>query len=224
MKKKRLFAGLLASVMMVTLALPTSAASAKSISIQGKSTVTVGGVIELDSKISPRGAKVSDRKILWSSSKSSVAKVLKSRDDDTKVKGVKAGTATITVKIEGTSIKSSKKITVKKAASTASTTKAEKRLTKLKKKAKTIKTNIGKVTLASTVEQRRIQYKTYENKLDAIDRKLDRMDDNWESKMHAGKISRSSYRALERKIEAVEDYLETVEDYLNQKFNYEFDD
>lgn len=202
-----------------------AAPRARKIYIEGKRTVTVGSTIELDSEIRPDEAEVRDRDIIWTSSKPSVAKVLKKRDDETKIKGMKAGTATITVRIKGTSIKKKCKITVKKASkkTTASLNAAIKKIAQYKTDAKALKTQIGSIQLAETYEQRRIQYHTYENRIDAIDKKLDRIEEKWEDKYDDGKITYSQYRKVERKVEAVEDYLETVEDYLEQKFNYEFD-
>lgn len=221
--KKKLIAGLLVFTLMVSAAMPVmAAAKAKKIAIKGKKTVTVGSTIELDSVITPKRARIRDSSIIWSSSKPSVAKVLEKRDDDTKIKGVKAGTATITVRIKGTSIKSKYKITVKKASKT-STDAAVKKINAYKADAKALKTEISNLQLAAAFDQRRVQYRTYESKIDAIDRKLDRLDDTWEDKYEDGKITYSQYRSLERKIEAVEEYLEDLEDYLERKFKYEFD-
>ena len=224
--KKKLMAGLLVFTMIVSSAMPVMAATrAKRIYIEGKKTVTVGGIIELDSEIGPRGAKVSDRNIIWTSSKPSVAKVLEKRDDDTKIKGMKAGTATITVRIKGTSIKKKCKITVKKASkkATADVNAAIKKINQYKADAKALKTQIANIQLASTYQQRRVQYHTYENKIDAIDEKIGRIEDKWEDKYDYGKVTYSQYRKVEKKAEAAEDYLETVEDYLEYKFNDEFD-
>lgn len=224
MMKKKLIAGLLAFAVMASTSLPALAASrATGISIKGKKTVTVGSTIELDSVITPKNAKVKDSNIIWSSSKPSVAKVLEKRDDDTKIKGMKAGTATITVKVKGTSLKKKFKITVKKASNTTSTSAAEKKIETYKEEAKALKAQIGSIQLAETMEQRRTQYHTYEAKIEAIERKLDKLEDTWEDKYESGKITRSQYRSLEKKIDAAEDYLDEVEDYLDLKFNYEFD-
>lgn len=224
--KKKLIVGLLAFTMMASAAMPTmAAAKAEKISIKGKKTVTVGKTIELDSVVTPKEAEVKDSNIIWSSSKPSVAKILEKRDDDTKIKGMKAGTATITVRIKGTSIKKNYKITVKKASknSKTSTDAAIKKINTYKTEAKNLKTEISNIQPAETIDQRREQYRAYEAKIDAIDRKLDKLDDKWEDKYKAGKITRSMYRSLERKIDAVEDYLDELEDYLDQKFIYEFD-
>lgn len=226
MMKKKLIAGLLVFTMMASAAMPAmAAAKAKKIAIKGKKTVTVGKTIELDSVITPKTAEIKDRNIIWSSSKPSVAKVLEKRDDDTKIKGMKAGKATITVRIKGTSIKKKYKITVKKAPkkSKTSTDSAVKKINAYKIEAQNLRTEISNIQLAETMDQRRVQYRTYEAKIDAIERKLDKLDDTWEDKYDAGKITRSQYKSLERKIEAVEDYLEELEDYLDQKFNYVFD-
>lgn len=225
--KKKLMAGLLVFTMIISSAMPVMAAvKAKSIGIKGKKTVTVGGTIELDSVIRPGNAKVSDRSIIWISSKPSVAKVLEKKDDDTKIRGMKAGTATITVRIKGTSIKKKWKITVKKASQSAASSvdDAIKKINQYMEDAKALRNEIGRIQPAETVQERRIQYHTYENKIEAIERKLDSLEDKWEDKYDDGKISYSQYKKIEKKIEAVEDYLEDkVEDYLDEIFNYEFD-
>lgn len=225
--KKKLMAGLLVFTMIISSAMPVMAAvKAKSIGIKGKKTVTVGGTIELDSVIRPGNAKVSDRNIIWTSSKPSVAKVLEKKDDDTKIRGMKAGTATITVRIKGTSIKKKCKITVKKASQSAASSvdDAIKKINQYMEDAKALRNEIGRIQPAETVQERRVQYHTYENKIEAIERKLDSLEDKWEDKYDDGKISYSQYKKIEKKIEAVEDYLEDkVEDYLDEIFNYEFD-
>ena len=226
MMKRKLFTGITTLAIFTTMILPASAAtSADKIAIEGKKTVTVGKTIELDSEIYPDKVEVKDSDIIWTSSKPSVAKILRKYDDDTQLKGVKAGTTTITVRIKGPDIKATQKVTVKKATSTTSSTSTDKtKLTKYKKKAKNIKTEIKKVTLASTFEGRRTQYNDFEKRLDSIGNKLDSMEDKWEDKYDSGEISRTTYRSMEKEIEKVEDYLETVENYLEKKFNYEFDD
>lgn len=226
MMKRKLFTGIAALTVFVTMILPASAATkADRIAIEGKKSVTVGKTIELDSEIYPDEVEVRDSDIIWTSSKPSVAKILRKNDDDTKLRGVKAGTTTITVRIKGTDIKATKKVTVKKATGSSSSQSTDKtKLTKYKKKAKNIKTEIKKVTLASTFEGRRTQYNNFENRLDAIGNKLDTMEDKWEDKYDRGEIGRTTYRSMEKEIEKVEDYLEKVEDYLEKKFNYEFDD
>lgn len=225
--KKKLMAGLLVFTMIISSAMPVMAAvKAKSIGIKGKKTVTVGGTIELDCVIRPGNAMVSDRSIIWTSSKPSVAKVLEKKDDDTKIRGMKAGTATITVRIKGTSIKKKWKITVKKASQSAASSvdDAIKKINQYMEDAKALRSEIGKIQPAETVQERRVQYHTYENKIEAIERKLDSLEDKWEDKYDDGKISYSQYKKIEKKIEAVEDYLEDkVEDYLDEIFNYEFD-
>lgn len=180
--KKRLMAGLLAGIMTISLAMPaTAAVKAEKITIKGKNTVTVGKTIELDSVITPKKAKVKDRNIIWRSSDSSIAKVLETKDDDTKIKGIKAGTATITVKIKGTSIKNTLKVTVKKASTTTTNLSSDtKKVAAYKADAKALKEKIKKLTLASSASARKTQYCTYEQKIDAIDKKLDKIDDKWE--------------------------------------------
>lgn len=225
--KKRLTAAILTLVMSLSLALPAAAATKPtSISITGKKTVYVGKKIELDSKISPKKAKVKDSKIVWTSSKPSVAKVLDKKDDDTEIKGMKAGTATITVKIKGTNIKATHKVTVKKAKTTSSTSTAsdEKKIKTYKEEAVALKKEISNTKLAATKAERKTQYRKLENKIDKIENKLDKIEEKWEDKWEDGKVSRSTYRSMEKKVEAVEEYLDTLEDYLEEKFNYEFDD
>ena len=87
--KKRLMAGLLVFTMIISSAMPVMAAPrARKIYIEGKRTVTVGSTIKLDSEIRPDEAEVRDRNIIWTSSKPSVAKVLKKRDDDNPTIGI----------------------------------------------------------------------------------------------------------------------------------------
>lgn len=227
MRKRRLTAAILTLGLMAAIALPTSAATkAESVKITGKKTVYVGRTIELDTRISPKKAKVRDSKIIWTSSKPSVAKVLEKRDDDTKIKGMKAGTATITVKIKGTKLKATHKVTVKKAkkSTSTSTTADEKKIASYKDSAIALKKEINDTTLAATYSERRTQYYQFERKIEKLEDKLERVEDKWEDRYHDGKASKKTYRAMERKVEAVEDYLDTVEDVLDEKFNYEFDD
>lgn len=221
--KKKLMASLLVFALMITTAMPVMAApKAQKIAIKGKKTVAVGSTIELDSVITPKKAKVKDYNIIWKSSKPSVARVLDKRDDDTKIEGRKAGTATITVSVKGTSLKAKYKITVKKANNKAEISKAKKTIDSYKKDAKKLKTEIKNLKLGKTYKERRTQYRKYENKIDKIDDKLDRLEDKWEDKYDAGKISYSQYESLEEKIEGVEEYLEALEEYLEEKFDYEF--
>ena len=224
--RKKLLAGLATFLLAVVLVVPVTAAVKPSgISIKGKKTVTVGKTIELDSVITPKKAKVKDRNIIWSSSKPSVAKVLENKDDDTEIKGMKAGTATITVKIKGTKLKGTYKVTVKKAQKSSSGASADKKkIAAYKADAKALKKKISKVKLASTRKERKKQYRKYEKQIDAIEKKLDKIEDKWEDKWEDGKISRSAYRSMERSVELAEDYLDTVEEYLEEKCDYEFDD
>lgn len=226
MRKTKLLATILAMTMAFSLSLPTAAATkAKNITITGKKTVYVGKKIELDTTISPKKAKIKDSKIIWSSSNPSVAKVLENKDDDTKIKGLKAGTAVITVKIKGTKISDTHKVTVKKAkTSTTGTSSDEKKLETYKKSAQNLAKEIKETKLASTAKERRTQYKNFEKKLDKIENQLDKIEDKWEEQWENGKISRKTYRAMEKKVEAVEEYLDTVEDLLEEKFEYEFED
>lgn len=221
--RKKLIAGLLVFTMIATVTMPVmAAAKAKKIAIKGKKTVAVGSTIELDSVITPKKAKIKDRNIIWTSSKPSVAKVLEKRDDDTKIKGMKAGTATITVRIKGTSIKKKWKITVKKAAKT-STAAAVTKINTYKAEAKNLKSQINKTNPAETSQKKKSQYRNLKKKIESIEKKLDGLENTWEDRYEAGKITRSQYRSLEKKIEAVEDYLDDLEDYLDEIFGYEVD-
>lgn len=111
---KKLFPLLLTFIMLLSLSVTASAAAAKKISITGTlKTMVVGQKNELDTKITPKSAKVRDKNIVWTSSNPKVIRILENYDDETEIKALKAGTATITVSIGGTNLKASKKITVK---------------------------------------------------------------------------------------------------------------
>ena len=219
MIKKRIVAGIFTTVFALTLAVPSVAAvKAKSISITGKKTVTVGKTIELDSKINPKNAGVADKNIIWTSNDPSVAKVMEKYDDDTKIKGVKAGTAVITVQIKGTDIKNTINVTVQKAkSSTATVSGDEKKLAAYLTRAKNLKKKIKKLEPAATKKGKLEQYSTYEKKIDAIERKIEKIEDRWENKWEKGKIKRSTWRSIEKKADKVEAYLDTVEEYLEAK-------
>lgn len=226
MRKRKYLSVLLAMVLALTMMLPVTAAPrVKRITITGKKTVYVGDIIELDSHVLPGYIEISDYNIQWRSSNTKVAKVLRHRDEDTKIKGIKPGKAKITVKIRGTKIKATYKITVKKAKkSKSAVTKAKKTIKKYKNNAKSVRADIKKTKLSATATGRRSQYYAFERKINNIENKLSRMDDKWEMKYEMGNTSYKSYRTIEREVEKVEYYLETVEDYLNQKFSYEFGD
>lgn len=226
MKKRRLLAITLTLALTLSILVPVSAVTGVTgIAVTGKKTVYVGKTIELDSVISPGYIDIEDRNIVWSSNKPKVVKVLEKRDDEIKVKGVKAGKATITVRVEGTNIKATYKVTVKKAKKKKTgAAAAKKTINNQKKKAKAIKADIKSVKLASTYSGRVQQYRAFESRIDAIDNKLDRLDDTWEDKYDYGKVTYKTYKSVDRKIESVDNYLETVDEYLDAKFNYEFDD
>lgn len=226
MKKRRFGAVVLTLAFALSMTFPvTAGAAVKSITITGKNVVYVGNKIELDTKILPAGEKVRDNRIVWTSSNPSVAKVLETRDDDTTIKGIKAGKVTITVKIEGTEIKDTYKITVKaKKKSTVDTSADKSKISDYRKKAKKIKSDISKTILADTTAGRKKQYRAFEKRIEAIEDKLEILEEKWENRYENGKVTRAVYRSMEQKIESVEDYLETVEDALERKFNYEFDD
>ncbi|MCD8019892.1 MAG: hypothetical protein LUF92_10030, partial [Clostridiales bacterium] len=156
--------------------------------------------------------------IVWTSSISSVAKVLVSTGDDTRIKGMKAGTATITVSIKGTSIKATQKVTVKKAQTYAKAAKkAIKKLKKYKAQLKSLRTTIVNTKLASTTSACRTQYRKLEAKLEAIENKIDVIEDTWEHR------SGTKAQKVNKKLRKVEKYADTVENALEARFNYEFD-
>ena len=101
---------------------------------------------------------------------------------------------------------------------------AKSTLTTYKKQLKSIKADIKNEKLGSSYSRRRQQYYDFEDRLEAVDRKIDRLDDMWESDYRAGRVTRNAYHNVEYKIESVENYMDTVENYLERKFNYEFDD
>ncbi|MDO4556756.1 MAG: hypothetical protein Q4B70_16710, partial [Lachnospiraceae bacterium] len=186
MMKRKLATVLFTLGMAFSMVLPAAADSddvrPTSIKISGKSTVSVGSKLELDSVLGPKGADTDDDRIVWSSSKPSVAKVLEKRDDDTKIKGVKAGTATITVKIKGTKIKASKKITVKKKASTSSSTSSDtKKIAEYKKTAQNLKKTIQRTKAKSSAAERKSQYNKFENQIESLDNKLEKLEQKWKS-------------------------------------------
>lgn len=117
MKLKRIFALLIAAVMMISLAAVnvSAAKTTKGVTLNKTSVgVTVGKYITLK----PTVTGYKKYTLVWSTSDKSVATVAAGG----KVTGKKAGTATITVKIRGTSYKASCKVTVKKASSASITT------------------------------------------------------------------------------------------------------
>ena len=151
--RKKLIAGLLVFTMIATVTMPVmAAAKAKKIAIKGKKTVAVGSTIELDSVITPKKAKIKDRNIIWTSSKPSVAKVLEKRDDDTKIKGMKAGTATITVRIKVHLLKEMEDYCKKRETSTAA---AVTKINTYKAEAKNLKSQINKLILQKQVRRKK---------------------------------------------------------------------
>lgn len=216
MTKKKIFAGMMAVAMAaVTMAsvLPVKAAAKpESIQIEGAKTVQTGKTIELDSEIFPDDDLVNDWNIVWKSNKPSVAKVMFKRGDSTKIKGKKAGTVKITVKIKGTNLKAVHKIQVKDAATDQSVSADQKKLEKYKKEIKKIKKEIKNVSVSPDAAQRSKQYLALKKKLQAVDAKLDVLDDKWDDRR--GKTARK----MENAIDQVEDRLDLAEDFLEHKF------
>ena len=81
----------------------------------------------------------------------------------------------------------------------------------------------SKTFATETSQKKKSQYRNLKKKIETIEKKLDGLENTWEDRYEAGKITRSQYRSLEKKIEAVEDYLDDLEDYLDEKFGYEVD-
>ena len=205
-----------------------AAPKAESISIEdSKRVLRVGQKLKLDSEILPDEAEVRDRNIIWTSSNPKVLRVLEKRDDDTKIKALKAGKAKITVRIKGTKLSASRTFTVKKKTNSSASdlkSKYTKKIDAQAAKAAKYEAEISSLQLPTDFTERRVLYYTWENKLDKVSNALDVIEDDIEDDYHAGKISRAVYRSLDRKTESAEDYVDEVEDILNQVFQYEFDD
>lgn len=226
MKKitKKIISLLLATVMALSMATVAYAAPAPTkISIKGSvKTMYVGQTYELDSRIRPYDDVVRDKNIIWSSSNSKVLKVLEKRDDDTKVKALKAGKATITVKIKGTKLKATRVITVKKNKK-SSISSYEKKITTYNTQLKNILKKIRSAAVSSNYQSRMRTALDFKRQIDGVENKLEALEDTIEYKYDSGKISRSQYRSLERKIDKVDDYASDIEDELEYKFG-DFDD
>ncbi|MCC8067428.1 MAG: Ig-like domain-containing protein [Clostridiales bacterium] len=222
---KKTIVTLLSAAMMLSCVITSSAATVSPKKISIKSTVTsmtVGETLELDSKITPAKAKVKDSNIVWTSSNTSVIKVLEKNDDDTKIKAVGTGTATIKVKIKGSGISSSIKITVKNASADTSGTALYKSyketIASYKKQLKEVYSSIKETTPATTLVELRKQIKDFEYQFETIEDKLDTLEDKIERKYKAGKLTGNQYRKLDAKIENAEDYADKAEKYLEYKF------
>lgn len=228
--KKKVLAGAFtfaaAAAVMLAVNVDTEAASRR-IYIDGSRTAWAGRTIELDVDGAFDDDYIRDSRIVWKSSKPSVAKVIRKRGDDTRIKARKAGTAKITVSIQGTNLKATMKLRVKKTANASrkwNTSKGSnsdtKKLTKYRKQIKKIFKQIKSTNWAVTAGQRRNLYYSYARQLDTIDRKLDRLNDKWDDRW--GWTAERMDDAIDR----VEDYLEDVEDYLEDRFDWDddFDD
>lgn len=202
-----------------------AASKAKQITIKSAaSTIKVGQTLNLDSRIRPSSARIKDRNIVWTSSNSKVVKVLDKYDDDTKIKGIKEGTATITVKIKNTTLKASRKVSVKKTQKNTSAAAYEKKISTYNNDGKAIYKEISNTSLAALSADRINQYHNLLNKIELLENKISRLEDDIEDKYWDGKITKTQYRTLDRLLDRLEDYLDTVDDFLDRKFNYEFDD
>ncbi|MEE0418877.1 MAG: Ig-like domain-containing protein [Lachnospiraceae bacterium] len=227
--KKRLSTLLCITAVSLLIGMTAAAApKAESISIEdSKRVLRVGQKLKLDSEILPDEAEVRDRNIIWTSSNPKVLRVLEKRDDDTKIKALKAGKAKITVRIKGTKLSASRTFTVKKKTNSSASdlkSKYTKKIDAQAAKAAKYEAEISSLQLPTDFTERRVLYYTWENKLDKVSNALDVIEDDIEDDYHAGKISRAVYRSLDRKTESAEDYVDEVEDILNQVFQYEFDD
>lgn len=225
--KKKVLAGALtfaaAAAVMLTVNTDTEAASRR-IYIDGSRTAWVGRTIELDVDGAFNDDYIRDSRIVWKSSKPSVAKVIRKRGDDTRIKARKAGTAKITVRIQGTSLKATMKLKVKKTSHASrkwNTSKGSnsdtKKLAKYRKQIKKIFRQIKKVNWNVGASQRRNLYYTYARQLKVIDHKLDRLNDKWDDRW--GWTAERMDDAIDR----VEDYLDDVEDYLEDRFDWDDD-
>lgn len=224
---KKMFAGAMtlaaAAAVMFAANVDTEAASRR-IYIDGSRTAWVGRTIELDADGAFDDDYVRDSNIVWTSSKPSVAKVLRKRGDDTRIKARKAGTAKITVRIKGTSLKATMKLKVKKTANASrkwnksnGSNSDSKKLAKYRKQIQKIFKQAKKANWKVSAGQRRTLYYSYARQLDAIDRKLDRLNDKWDDRW--GWTAERMDDAIDR----VEDYLDDVEDYLEDKFDWDDD-
>lgn len=225
--KKRVFAGAIifaaAAATMFAVNIDTKAAS-KKIYIDGSRTAWVGRTIELDADGAFDDDYVRDSNIVWSSNKPSVAKVLQKKGDDTRIKARKAGTAKITVRIKGTSLKATMKLKVKKTSTASSKWNTSKgsnsdmeKLTNYRKQIKKLFKQIKDANWNVSANQRRNQYYTFAKQLNTIDYQLDKMNDRWDDRW--GKTAKQMDDAIDR----VEDYLDDVEDYLEDKFDWDDD-
>lgn len=201
----------------------------KTITISGSKTVEVGEEIDLKAKVLPTNAVFDEDDIKWTSSKSSVARVMDTYGDDTEIKGVKAGEATITARIMNTNVKATYKVTVQDTSKPAvddSTIKTsmEKEIANVQKQAEQLNKDIEAVVLGNSYMERRKQYYNFDHQLDRIDDQLDTLEDRVESYWERGNIDYDTAYYLEQKLDAAEEYLDTVEDALEWKFEFEFDD
>ena len=216
MMSKKMFAGAMtlaaAAAVMFAANVDTEAASRR-IYIDGSRIAWVGRTIELDADGAFDDDYVRDSNIVWTSSKPSVAKVLRKRGDDTRIKARKAGTAKITVRIKGTSLKATMKLKVKKTANASRKWNKSNGSNSDSKKLAKYRKQIQKISAG----QRRTLYYSYARQLDAIDRKLDRLNDKWDDRW--GWTAERMDDAIDR----VEDYLDDVEDYLEDKFDWDDD-
>lgn len=223
MREKTWRAGLLTAAFAVAAVLfmggSVSAEASQRIRIKGAKTVKVGKTIELDADIA-NDDFIRDRNIVWKSNKPSVAKVLRKRGDDTKIKGKKVGTAKITVRVKGTSLKATFKVKVKKAASstnnntkstsgTSQTTTDKQKLADLKKELTTL---YNEIKDAQNCWGNYTKYYEYKRKLDAIDYQLEYIENKYEHQWG------TEARQMEYEVELVEDQLDNVEDYMEYKF------
>lgn len=84
----------------------------------------------------------------------------------------------------------------------------------------TKKVNTAKTSSDPSINQKR--FYSLKKELDAVDDKLDVLDDEFEHDYEAGNLSFKTYKSRERAIEKLEDQLDLAEDALENKF--EIDD
>lgn len=134
----------------VTITVTKNEIKVSSVSINGKSEVTVGSSVTLSALINPSDA--TNKNVSWSSSNKSVATV----DSNGVVKGLKEGTVTITVKTEDGSKTATLKIkVVAKTTTTKTTTKTptKETTTTTTTKTTTTTTSTTKTTTTSTTKK-----------------------------------------------------------------------
>ncbi|MGI6069380.1 MAG: Ig-like domain-containing protein [Blautia sp.] len=225
---RKCFVGLAVAVITLLFAGVSVFAAVKPASIAIKAEanqMAKGSVMELDSRIRPGNAKVRDRNIIWTSSDSKVIKVLETRDDDTKIKALKEGRATITVTVKGTQLKASKVITVVKKDTPSNVLAGIKsEISKCKRLIQSYQKKVAAMEPSGDPDTDYDTCRDMERKLDAVDERLEKAEDQLEDLYRAGSITRKTYRAYDKKLDALDDLLEETEEDLEYVFGDAYDD